>query len=376
MFTREQIEEIARALQSTGAKDSSFPVADKVTGDEDIIILKDRLNYRAKFSSFYEYLSNNLIKELKDTIAQDFQKILDSIAEVAPEVEESLERYFTQTIMPQVQALQNNVNAHTDTVVQNAVNSVLEALSAKEDSDITITVTGAPEGAVVHLNGTEQTSITVKYGTLVVIKVTLDGYSPYNAIVPAYKTQTIAITLDEAGFAAIYCKFTVEATPADATVTIDGEPVTEVTVPMGSSVHVKVEKSGYDTYEQDIQVTELEQKLEVVLVEATEVSLANLDLMKADDSEIDPSDIPYTGGQFKFKATADITYSNGEVKNEDVTNRVIWSIEDSGSQNGLTSNGGGLFTMKENTGRNVDNYTITGKITSDNTIRLLKKIYI
>lgn len=109
MFTREQIEEIAKALQSTGAKDSSFPVADKVTGDEDIIILKDRLNYRAKFSSFYEYLSDNLIKELEDAIAQDFQKILDSIAEVAPEVEESLERYFTQTIMPQIQTGFENV---------------------------------------------------------------------------------------------------------------------------------------------------------------------------------------------------------------------------------------------------------------------------
>lgn len=105
MFTREQIEEIAKALQSTGAKDSSFPVADKVTGDEDIIILKDRLNYRAKFSSFYEYLSNNLIKELEDAIAQDFQKILDSIAEVAPDIE----RYFTQTIMPQIQTGFENV---------------------------------------------------------------------------------------------------------------------------------------------------------------------------------------------------------------------------------------------------------------------------
>ena len=105
MFTREQIEEMAKALQSTGAKDSSFPVADKVTGDEDIIILKDRLNYRAKFSSFYEYLSDNLIKELEDAIAQDFQKILDSIAEVAPDIE----RYFTQTIMPQIQTGFENV---------------------------------------------------------------------------------------------------------------------------------------------------------------------------------------------------------------------------------------------------------------------------
>lgn len=105
MFTREQIEEMAKALQSTGAKDSSFPVADKVTGDEDIIILKDRLNYRAKFSSFYEYLSDNLIKELEDVIAQDFQKILDNIAEVAPDIE----RYFTQTIMPQIQTGFENV---------------------------------------------------------------------------------------------------------------------------------------------------------------------------------------------------------------------------------------------------------------------------
>lgn len=120
MFTREQIEEIAKALQSTGAKDSSFPVTDKVTGDEDIIILKDRLNYRAKFSSFYEYLSNNLIKELEDAIEDDFQKILDSIAEVAPEVVDS----FSQTVMPLIQAGFKDVITH----VQDSQASLEESL--------------------------------------------------------------------------------------------------------------------------------------------------------------------------------------------------------------------------------------------------------
>lgn len=139
MFTREQIEEIAKALQSTGAKDSSFPVADKVTGDEDIIILKDRLNYRAKFSSFYEYLSNNLIKELEDAIAQDFQKILDSIAEVAPEVEESLERYFTQTIMPQIQIGFENVISEvqsSQSELEGKIDSIQSYLESTIDSKI------------------------------------------------------------------------------------------------------------------------------------------------------------------------------------------------------------------------------------------------
>ena len=139
MFTREQIEEMAKALQSTGAKDSSFPVADKVTGDEDIIILKDRLNYRAKFSSFYEYLSNNLIKELEDAIAQDFQKILDSIAEVAPEVEEYLERYFTQTIMPQIQAGFENIISEvqsSQSELEGKIDSIQSYLESTIDSKI------------------------------------------------------------------------------------------------------------------------------------------------------------------------------------------------------------------------------------------------
>lgn len=139
MFTREQIEEIAKALQSTGAKDSSFPVADKVTGDEDIIILKDRLNYRAKFSSFYEYLSNNLIKELEDAIAQDFQKILDSIAEVAPEVEEYLERYFTQTIMPQIQTGFENIISEvqsSQSELEGKIDSIQSYLESTIDSKI------------------------------------------------------------------------------------------------------------------------------------------------------------------------------------------------------------------------------------------------
>lgn len=139
MFTREQIEEIAKALQSTGAKDSSFPVADKVTGNEDIIILKDRLNYRAKFSSFYEYLSDNLIKELEDAIAQDFQKILDSIAEVAPEVEEYLERYFTQTIMPQIQTGFENIISEvqsSQSELEGKIDSIQSYLESTIDSKI------------------------------------------------------------------------------------------------------------------------------------------------------------------------------------------------------------------------------------------------
>lgn len=124
MFTREQIEEIAKSLQSLGTKDSSFPVTNKVTGDEDIIILKDRLNYRAKFSSFYEYLSNNLIKELEDAIAQDFQKILDSIEKVAPDVVEQVNTYFVQTIMPQIKDGFTDVISH----IQDSQASLEESL--------------------------------------------------------------------------------------------------------------------------------------------------------------------------------------------------------------------------------------------------------
>lgn len=166
MFTREQIEEIARALQSTGAKDSSFPETEQVSGDDYVMLLKDRQNYRAKISSFYSYLSEHLIEELEAAISQEIDKVLESIDGITPDIEEYIREYFSGTVMPEINkgfntltgslqdmqtgleekldAIQSYLESTIDSKIQEVLDSlkfteVLEAI-AKLNSDIGLAI--------------------------------------------------------------------------------------------------------------------------------------------------------------------------------------------------------------------------------------------
>ena len=129
MFTREQIEELAKSLQSVGAKDSSFPLAEQVNGDEELVVLKDRLNQRIKLSEFYQYIADRIISKIEESLKDDYDEILKAIEGITPDIEELLKTYFTATILPQIQAGFTNILGQ----IQSSQEVIVERITSSQD---------------------------------------------------------------------------------------------------------------------------------------------------------------------------------------------------------------------------------------------------
>lgn len=120
-----------------------------------------------------------------------------------------------------------------------------------------IVIRTAVPGAVIKINGEvvgEGVAKDVDYNTEAVIEVTADGYVPFN--------ETKLITADYACVANMVAeeaktfKVTVEPTPSDAIVKINGSETKELVVEEGTVVDIEVSKEGYETYTKQITVTE------------------------------------------------------------------------------------------------------------------------
>ena len=107
-------------------------------------------------------------------------------------------------------------------------------------TQVTLTITPTPADATVKINDVEQNTITVDYGTKVSYAVSATGYVSKSGEETLIANKTLPVALDKQ-------KVTVSIvpTPADATVKIDGEVKSEVTVDYGTEVSYEVSKTGY-----------------------------------------------------------------------------------------------------------------------------------
>ena len=122
MFTKEQIKEIANRLAAMGKRDSQFPAAVPLKGNETVAIVQDSANRNITVQEFASYIL---------------------------------------------------------------------------EKEVTLTVRCSTEGSKIWLNNIPQSSVTVKSGELVTIKVTADGYIPLNEVTCVHWDQTIDIVLDK-----------------------------------------------------------------------------------------------------------------------------------------------------------------------------------
>ncbi len=183
MFTRYQIKEIAEALQNIGAKDSSFPKVETLTGNEEIALLKDRRNYRAKVSALYTYIAETLTPEIEKVLEGNSQDIIDKISEIIPEIKD----YFTSTILPQLSS-----------DLEEKFDSLENLFEQWWNTTVTLSVTCGIGGAQIFLNNTEVSEIVVPRGSSVNILVTANGYSNYYTVVNIWRDTSLNITLEEA----------------------------------------------------------------------------------------------------------------------------------------------------------------------------------
>lgn len=240
MFTVQQIQEIARKLETMSKKDSQFQIANALTGTEYFPILQDKKNKRVLLSELTEYM--------KDTI------VLDNSTEL---------QFLKETLVNEL----NTINSKLDEIKENLSNITTGNTTEK----VKLTVTTNVANSVVTLNGAASTSIEVPFSTLVVIKVAAEGYSTYNEIIPVFKTQTIKVNLDKVTTTVIpdnpdveYCTLSVVPDPSGATVKLNGQLTKVITVKKGTEVSVEISATNHDTYNKTIVVNS-NQELKVKL---------------------------------------------------------------------------------------------------------------
>ena len=155
----------------------------------------------------------------------------------------------------------------------------LEALINKQtNEDVELSVVSVTPGSVIYLNGERRSKIKVKAADLVVIRVIAEGYQSFNEITCVHKSQHIEIELDKIDGSVIppdpgpveNVTLTINPTPSNATVTLNGQNTRSITVEKGTTVSVVVSAAGYQTYTQNIVVTS-DRTLEVVLQEEVPV---------------------------------------------------------------------------------------------------------
>lgn len=114
------------------------------------------------------------------------------------------------------------------------------------EETVTITFNVTPEEATLTVNEAPcpDKTITVDKDSSVTYKAVADGYDEKSDTVQADSTKSVEVTLPKKQY-----DFTVNATPSDATVTINDEQVKTKKVEHGSRVTWKVEKENYTPQE-------------------------------------------------------------------------------------------------------------------------------
>lgn len=242
------------------------------------------------------------------------------------------------------------------------VNTTTNKEVTLEKKSFTLTVTATPEDSTIKINEEERSSITVPYNTEVHIEVSKEGYTTVSKDVTVTKDETIPITLYQS-----QVTLTINPTPSDASVELNSQSIKSITVNYGDTVHIKVSKTGYETYEEDYKVTSTETK-NIVLEEITEVSWSNFVLKQAEDSENTITSVPVSGGNISLSGEVTVNYSDGSTKKKDITSDIVWSVDGEG----CTSQGNGVFLWSKNDGVDSRSATISGSVNDPYLSNLLK----
>lgn len=119
----------------------------------------------------------------------------------------------------------------------------------------TLTVNPTPNNATVLLNGQSRRSITVESGTTVRVQVSASGYQSYDQNVVVDSDRTLNVILEPIPVQTY--TVTVNPTPNNATVLINGQNTRTLEVPAGSNVTIQVSASGY--YTENVSINNISQ---------------------------------------------------------------------------------------------------------------------
>ena len=106
----------------------------------------------------------------------------------------------------------------------------------------TFSIVATPADATVTINGEVRSSITADFETVITWSVAREGYTSQSGtyVLVENHSETVSLVINQ-------YTFTIVATPADATVTINGEVRSSITADYGTSITWEVSKEGYAT---------------------------------------------------------------------------------------------------------------------------------
>ncbi len=106
----------------------------------------------------------------------------------------------------------------------------------------TFSIVATPADATVTINGEVRSSITADFETVITWSVVREGYTSQSGtyVLVEDHSETVSLVINQ-------YTFSIVATPADATVTINGEVRSSITADYGTSITWEVSKEGYTT---------------------------------------------------------------------------------------------------------------------------------
>lgn len=141
-------------------------------------------------------------------------------------------------------------------------NKTIEVVLEQEVVQYTFTINPTPENALVKLNGVEQKSITVDSGTTVNWEVSASGYVSKSGSEVITENKTLDVVLE--AVPVTQYTLTINPTPADAVVKIDGEVRSSITVDENTEVSYEVSKEGYIT-QSGTHIVDSDETLDIIL---------------------------------------------------------------------------------------------------------------
>lgn len=225
-------------------------------------------------------------------------------------------------------------------------------------------VVAVPSHATITINGVHINTMVVKKGSQVTWSVEAPHYEPASGV----ETVTGDILVHKI-LSPEQVILTINPTPADANVELNGISRKSIMVDYNSSIHIKVSKDGYKTHEEDYTITRTETK-NITLSQIVETSWTDLVLTQADTSENPINSVPKSGGKVSFKASVTAHFNNGHTAVKDVTSQVQWSV----IGDGCTTNSGGVFTWTKNTSTSTRSATVVAHVIGPDLKSLSKSI--
>lgn len=119
MFTRKEIEEIAQALEARGKKDSQFPLAIELNGNEEVAILQDKSNKRTTLNEIFTFYKDYIVPPILSAI----EVVEKSIEDLGKEIDTELSALQT-TVVSKIDSSENNITSTINQYITDSQNDI------------------------------------------------------------------------------------------------------------------------------------------------------------------------------------------------------------------------------------------------------------